>query len=82
MWLVWGFKIAGAPNLDGLRLKITTQVMYQSYTQLGLSREYHMLKKYVNVVCPYKSPYGGFHQIGYPKIDGLQWKMLFKWMDD
>ena len=81
MWLVWEwFKIAGAPNVDGLRLKITTQVMYQSYTQLELSREYHMLKKYVNVICPYKSPYEGFHQLGYPKIDGVQWKMLFKWM--
>ena len=23
---------------------------------------------------------GGFHKWGYPKIDGLQWKILFKWM--
>jgi len=24
--------------------------------------------------------YGGFHKWGYPKIDGLQWNTLLKWM--
>ena len=24
--------------------------------------------------------YGGFHKRGYPKMDGLQWKILLKWM--
>ena len=24
--------------------------------------------------------YGGFHKWGYPKMDGLQWKIPLKWM--
>ena len=44
------------------------------------SQLYPMIFQYSPCIYTYIYIYGGFHKWGYPKIDGLQWNTLLKWM--